>query len=130
MARDGLFFERLAEVHPRYGTPANSVLAVCALGALFAATGTFQALITYVVFVGWIFYGWGGACVFVLRRRHSGAQTFRVPGYPVTPILFVAAAASLVANTVLTQPREAAVGLSALASGVPAFLFWRRRSRS
>lgn len=130
MARDGLFFSRLAQVHPRYGTPAASVLAVCGLAALFAATGTFQTLITYVVFVGWIFYGWGGACVFVHRRRHSGgAGAFRIPGYPLTPILFVAAAAALVANTIVTQPREAAFGLAVLASGVPVYRLWRRPSR-
>lgn len=129
MARDGLFFPRLARVHPGYGTPAASVLAVSALAALFAVTGSFQALITYVVFVAWIFYGWGGACLFVHRRRHpGGAGAFRVPGYPLTPILFVIAAAALVANTLATQPREAGFGLAVLASGVPAYLFWRRRS--
>jgi APA family basic amino acid/polyamine antiporter len=129
MARDGLFFESLAVVHPRFGTPATAVLAVCALGAAFAVTGTFGALITYVVFVGWIFYGWGGLGVFVLRRRQPDQpRPFRVPGYPLTPALFVAAAAALVANTIATQPEQAAVGLLALISGVPAFYVWRRRA--
>jgi APA family basic amino acid/polyamine antiporter len=129
MAKDGLFFSKLAEVHPRFGTPAWAVFANCALGAGFAATGTFQALITYVVFVGWLFYGWGGAAVYVLRRRFPDApRPFRVPGYPVTPALFVAAAAALVVNTIVVAPQQAAIGLLATALGIPVYLVWRRRA--
>jgi APA family basic amino acid/polyamine antiporter len=128
MAKDGLFFRKLAEVHPRFGTPAWSVGANCVLGAAFAATGTFQALITYVVFVAWLFYGWGGAAVYVLRRRQPDApRPFRVPGYPVTPFLFVLAAAALVVNTIAVEPRHAAFGLAVTASGVPVYWFWKGR---
>lgn len=128
MARDGVFFEKLAEVHPRFSTPAWSVAANCALGAAFAATGTFSALITYVVFVGWLFYGWGAAAIYVLRRRSPDApRPFRVPGYPVTPFLFVASAAALVLTTIAVQPERAAVGLLVTASGVPMYQVWRRK---
>ena len=130
MARDGLFFKKLAEVHPRFGTPAWAVGANCVLGALFAATGTFSALITYVVFIAWLFYGWGAVSVYVLRRRFPAApRPFRVPGYPVTPALFVLSAAALVLSTIAMQPERAAVGLLATASGVPMFYVWRSRER-
>lgn len=128
MARDGLFFRRLGEVHPRFGTPALSVAASSAWALVLAATGTFEQLLTYVVFVGWIFYALGAAAVFVLRRRQPDlARPFRVPGYPWTPALFVAASAAIVLNTLATRPSEALAGLGVVALGAPAFLVWRAR---
>jgi APA family basic amino acid/polyamine antiporter len=128
MARDGVFFRRLGEVHPRFGTPALAIGACAIWSMLLAATGTFEQLLTYVVFVGWIFYGLGALSVFAYRRRQPDARRpFRVPGYPVTPILFVAAAAALVANTIVAQPGRAAVGLGVVLLGSPAYLLWTRR---
>ena len=73
MARDGLFFRKLGEVHPRFGTPALSIVVGHARGRWCSpSSGTFEQLLTYVVFVGWIFYGLGAACVFVLRRTEAG----------------------------------------------------------
>jgi APA family basic amino acid/polyamine antiporter len=130
MARDGLFFQKLAEVHPRYRTPAYSIIAGSAWAALLAITGTFEQLLTYVVFAGWIFYGLGAVSIFVHRRRAPDApRPFRVPGYPLTPILFVAAAAAIVLNTLFTQPGRALVGLSAVLVGIPAYLVWRRHAK-
>ncbi len=129
MARDGVFFERLALVSLRTGTPAFAITAVAAWAAVLAATGTFEQLLTYVVFTGWVFYALGGASVILLRRKAPHAiRPFRVPGYPVIPILFVAAAAWLVADTVVTQPGRAALGLGAVLLGTPAFYIWRSRS--
>jgi basic amino acid/polyamine antiporter, APA family len=128
MARDGLFFRRLAAVHPRYGTPAASIVAGTAWAMVLAVSGTFEQLLTYVVFVGWIFYGLGAACVFALRRaRPDAARPFRVPGYPWTPLLFIVAAAALVANTIATQPGRAAVGIGVVLLGLPVYFVWRKR---
>ena len=130
MARDRVFFERLAEVDPRFGTPAIAILAISAWAAVLAVSGTFEQLLTYVVFTGWIFYGLGGLAVVVLRRKEPNtARPFRVPGYPVTPLLFVAAAALLVGNTVVVQPARAAAGIAVMLLGTPAFFLWRARSR-
>jgi len=127
MARDGVFFSRLARVSPRFGTPAVAVIAIAVWSAMLALSGTFEQLLTYVVFTGWIFYGLGGLSVFVYRRtRADSPRPFRVPGYPVTPALFVASAALLVLDTVRTQPLRALVGLGAVLIGTPAFYFWRR----
>ena len=127
MSRDGLFFNKLAEVHPRFGTPAFAIVAGSLWAMLLAATGTFEQLLTYVVFVGWIFYALGALSIFSYRRRNGVPSTYRVPGYPVTPVLFVVAAAAIVINTVFTQPGRAAVGIALVLLGVPAFLFWRSR---
>ncbi|MGH7467226.1 MAG: APC family permease [Longimicrobiales bacterium] len=127
MARDGIFFRKLAEVHPRFKTPAIAVI-VQALWAMgLAATGTFNQLLTYVVFTGWIFYALGAASIFVLRRtRPDIVRPFKVPGYPYTPALFVIASAIIVINTLITQPGLALVGLAFVLSGAPAYLIWRR----
>lgn len=128
MARDGLFFHRLAEVHPRFRTPAFAVLAGSTWAAVLAATGTFEQLLTYVVFSGWLFYALGAACIFVYRRRASEvAVPYRVPGYPWTPLLFILSAAALVINTIATQPVRAAVGLGVVVLGTPVYFIWRSR---
>jgi basic amino acid/polyamine antiporter, APA family len=131
MAQDGIFFARLAEVHPRFGTPAISIVATSLWAMVLAATGTFEQLLTYVVFIGWIFYALGALSIFVYRRREPHApRPFRVPGYPVVPLLFVASAAALVGNTIVAQPVRAAIGLGVVLLGSPAYLVWRRRAAS
>ncbi len=127
MARDGLFFRALGRVHPTHGTPAISIGAMALWSMVLTATGTFQQLLTYAVFTAWIFYALGAATVFVFRRREPQAtRPFRVPGYPVTPALFVIVAAAIVVNTIIAQPLQAGVGLAVVAAGVPAYMVWRR----
>jgi APA family basic amino acid/polyamine antiporter len=129
MARDGLFFKRLSEVHPRFGTPAFAVIAAATWSAVLAASGTFEQLLTYVVFIGWIFYGLAAACVFVYRQRTPNAdRPYRVPGYPFTPAVFIVAAGALVANTIATQPKRALLGLAIVLVGAPVYMIWRRGS--
>lgn len=128
MAQDGVFFRRLAEVHPRYGTPAFAIVASSAWAMLLTATGTFQQLLTYVVFAGWIFYALGALSIFSYRRRWpDSARPFKVPGYPWTPILFVVSAAAIVINTLFTQTTEALIGLGMVVIGTPAFFVWKAR---
>jgi basic amino acid/polyamine antiporter, APA family len=127
MARDQLFFHQLAKIHPRFRTPAFAVLAGSAWAILLAATGTFEQLLTYVVFTGWLFYALGAASIFVYRRRKDpGESGYRVPGYPLTPLLFIVAAGALVLNTMVTQIGRAAIGLGIVILGVPAYYWWRR----
>ncbi|HEX9279750.1 MAG TPA: amino acid permease [Gemmatimonadales bacterium] len=129
MARDGLFFRRLAEVHPRFGTPAIAVAVSAAWAAVLAASGSFEQLYRFVVFTSWIFFALGAAAVFVYRRRWPDApRPFRTPGYPLTPALFIISAAAIVANTLIKQPTQGLYGLGIVATGVPAYFIWRRRS--
>lgn len=130
MAKDGLFFERLAHVHPRFGTPALAIVAGSIWSAVLALTGTFEQLLTYVVFIGWIFYALAAASVFAYRRRQPDLiRPYRVPGYPVTPLLFILAAAVLVANTIITQPARSALGLGIVLVGLPAYFLWSRNRK-
>ncbi len=131
MARDGLFFRSLSEVHARFGTPALAVAASAAWAMVLALSGTFEQLFTYVVFASWIFTALAAASVFVLRRQRPDApRPFRVPGYPVTPALFIAAAAAIVMNTIVARPVQAMIGLGIVATGVPAYFVWKRRPSS
>lgn len=127
MAKDRLFFERLASVHPRFGTPAFAIATSSAWAIVLAATGTFEQLLTYVVFAGWLFYALGAMSIFVYRRRApNAARPFSVPGYPLTPALFILAALAIVLNTIVVQPGRALVGIGLVLAGVPAYWFWRK----
>lgn len=130
MAQDKLLFAKFADVHPRFGTPAVAIIAACVWAAVLALSGTFDQLLTYVIFIGWIFYALGAAAVIVLRvRKPDAVRPYRVPGYPFTPILFVLAAIVIVGNQILTEPRQSAIGLGMVLLGAPAYWWWNRGVR-
>ncbi len=131
MAADGLFFKRLAEVHPRFGTPALAIVSSSIWSIVLALSGTFDELLTYVIFVGWIFYALAGASIFVYRRRQPNHhRPYRVPGYPWTPIIFVLTAGAIVANTIIAEPKNAAIGLGITFLGAPAYFIWKSRKKT
>lgn len=130
MAKDGVFFQTLARVHPRFGTPALAIIASAAWSALLALTGTFEQLLTYVVFAGWAFYALAAASIFVYRRRRPDApRPFRTPGYPVTPAVFIAVSSAIVVNTLVSRPTQALLGLGIVLLGTPAYLWWSKGDR-
>jgi APA family basic amino acid/polyamine antiporter len=131
MARDRLFFAKLAEVHPKFGTPAGAILVTAFWSSVLVLTGTFETLLTYVVFMSWVWFALAALSIFWYRARQPDLpRPFRTPGYPVTPILFVISALVIVVNTVVAQPRQSLIGLGITALGIPAYLFWSRRSVS
>src|SRR5262249_32758461 len=124
---DGLFFARLGGVHRRWGTPHAAILAIAAGAIAFVLSGTFDQIITYFVFVMWLFYALTGVALFRLRRTEPHApRPFRTPGYPAVPALFVAASAAMLASVVSTSKRESLVGFGLVLAGVPAYDLWRR----
>jgi len=131
MARDGVFFQKLGEVHPRFGTPAFAVGAGAAVAAIYSLVGTFQQLLGYVVFVAWIFYAIAAACVIRFRTtRADWPRPFKVPGYPITPLIFILSAAAIVGNTIVQQPwKQTAIAFGIMGAGIPAFLLWKSRKR-
>lgn len=129
MARDGVFFAKLGEVHPKFGTPAFAVGAGAIVAAIYSLVGTFQQLLGYVVFVAWIFYAIAAACVIRFRTtRADWPRPFKVPGYPVTPLIFILSAAAIVGNTIVEQPwQQTAIAFAIMGAGIPAFLVWKSR---
>jgi basic amino acid/polyamine antiporter, APA family len=130
MAGDGLFFKRVAQVHPRFHTPAFAIVAQSLWAVvLILFWGTFENLISYVVFTDWIFFGLAAASVFVFRRRNPDAhRASRVPLYPLTPLFFVGMSAWFVAVTLVQRPAQAWAGLAFLALGVPVYFYWRKQA--
>ena len=129
MSRDRVFFARLADVHPRFGTPAAAIGSTALWSSVLVLSGTFEQLLTYVVFMSWLWFALAALAIFTFRRREPDAERpFRAPGYPLTPILFVLAALVIVINTVVAQPVQSLVGLGLAILGVPAYLVWRPKS--
>lgn len=127
MARDGVFFRPMGRVHSKYGTPAVAIVAAAAWAAVLAASGTFDVLLKYVIFVGWLFYGLGGLALIALRRKQPDAvRPFKVPGYPITPIAFALSGFAIVVNTVYSDPSRGLIGLGAAAAAIPVYYLWRR----
>ncbi|HEY6928136.1 MAG TPA: APC family permease, partial [Thermoanaerobaculia bacterium] len=128
MARDGLLFRRFGHVHPRWRTPSDAILLQGIWSSLLVVfIGGFSQLFTYVIFGGWIFYGLAVLGVIALRRKEPALlRPYRVPGYPLVPLLFAAGAVFLVVNTLVTTPRESSIGLAFIALGIPLFAVWRR----
>src|SRR6266540_3030069 len=128
MAADGVFFQRLAVLHPVYRTPTAAIVALAGFAILLALTGTFGQLVDYVTFGDWIFFGLTAAALFVYRKRDQSPTTgFRVPAYPAPVIIFVLAAAYVVFSSIVSNPRNAAIGAGLIGLGIPAFLYWRSR---
>ena len=134
MAADGLFFRFAARVHPRHHTPSGGILLQAVWAIVLVVSGTYGQLLDYVVFADWIFFGLIVCTVFVYRRRDAAGQdggkpvTYRTPGYPLLPALFVLCAGYVVISVVWSNPRNALLGLVIMALGIPAFLFWRKSS--
>ncbi len=130
MAADGLFFSRLAVLHPVHRTPGAALVLLAGWAVVLTFSGTFAQLVDYVAFGDWIFFGLTVAGLFVYRARDGAGEegAFRVPGYPWTPALFVAAAMLVVASAVLSNPGNALIGAGLLALGVPVYGYWRWRN--
>jgi basic amino acid/polyamine antiporter, APA family len=131
MARDGLFFRSIGIVHPKYFTPANSIMAMSAWSMVLILSGGYDQLFTYVIFASWILYGMATASVIVLRRKRPDMpRPYKAVGYPVIPIVFVLVAAALIVSTLQKSPRESLLGLAIMATGIPFYLHWKRKLTS
>jgi len=130
MAVEGKFFRWAARVHPKYDAP-NFVLVVQGIWcAILALSGTFIQLAGYVVFVSFLFYAMSCGAVMVLRRREPAmARPYRAWGYPVTPIVFIAFSLYLIANTIVAQPKDSAIGAGLLIAGLPIYWYYKGKLR-
>jgi basic amino acid/polyamine antiporter, APA family len=138
MARDGLFFRGAGEIHPRYQTPAKSIIAQAVWSGLLVLSGGAEALTTYTGFAVVLFAGVSVVSLFVLRQREPDApRPFRAWGYPVAPAIFAIASLAIVLNALyadLVVPvmtgaawGPAAAGLIIIGLGIPLYFFFSRR---
>jgi APA family basic amino acid/polyamine antiporter len=127
-AKDGLLFHRFATVHPKHTTPSYSIWAQTIWSCLLAATGSYEALITYAAFTSWLFYALTAAGLFLLRKRRPDAERpYKVWGYPWTPAIFILVSSAFVLNTMIASPGPAFSGIGLIALGIPYYLWLDRK---
>jgi basic amino acid/polyamine antiporter, APA family len=128
MARDNTFFKSAARVHPKYKTPAASILAQAAFSIVLVLTGSLDSIANYVGFAITLFAGTAVAAVFVLRAREPNApRPFKAFGYPWTPAIFVLASLAIVVNAFYSDPRVSITGTVIILAGIPLYYFFKSR---
>ena len=127
MARDGLLFRWIGDIHPEYRTPHRAIILQAAWASILVATGTFRELFTRVVYTEWIFFALMAAGLVLLRRRKDLQRGYEIWGYPVLPAIFVLSSLAIVANQVVINPRESLEGLSLVLIGLPVYYIWLRK---
>ncbi len=130
MARDGLLFRWVGDIHPTFRTPHRAIVIQAVWSSILVATGTFRVLFTRVVYTEWIFFALMAAGLVLLRRRRDLKRDYEVWGYPVMPAIFVVSSLAIVANQVATDPGESAFGLSLVLVGLPVYYLWTRNGKS
>jgi basic amino acid/polyamine antiporter, APA family len=130
MAQDGVFFKRMAVVHPKWRTPAFSLIGQGVWAALLTVSGRYDQLYTYVIFGMLLSYTMTVIGLFVLRRKRPDMpRPYRCTGYPWLPAIYVLIAGAWTINTVLTRPKESIAGMLIMLAGVPGFLYWKWSNR-
>lgn len=128
MAEDRLFFRRLAEVHARFATPWASIVLAAGLGIIYVSVREFAELADQFIIGIWPFYALGVAATFVLRRKRADlARPYRAWGYPLVPMLFLAAALYLLGDYMISEPLLFFADVGVVLTGVPVYLWWERR---
>ena len=125
MGEDGLFFRAVARLHPRYRTPNTALLLLAGWAIVLALSGSYGQLLDYATFGDWLACAVGVATLFWYRRRDDGSASFKVPGYPWLPLLFIGTVAWVVVMTMRDNPRNAGIGALIMVAGVPVYLVWR-----
>jgi len=130
MAQDGVFFKRMAIIHPKWRTPAFSLIGQGLWAALLTLSGRYDQLYTYVIFGMVLSYTLTVIGLFVLRwKRPDVPRPYRCTGYPWLPGIYVLVGVAWTLNTILTRPTEAFWGATIVLIGVPGYLYWKRSSR-
>ena len=127
MARDNRFFKQAAIIHPKFQSPANALIIQCIWACILTFSGTFNQLITYIIFASWIFYGMSAGAVIILRKKKPDMERpYQIPFYPWIPIIFILFAIFLTVNTILEAPRDAAIGSGLILAGLPLYYYWKK----
>ncbi len=131
MAQDGVFFRRMANIHPKWRTPAVSLIGQGIWGAVLTLSGRYDQLYTYVIFGMVLSYTLTVVGLFVLRwKKPDIPRPYRCTGYPWLPAIYVLVGGAWTLNTIVTRPIEALGGGAIILLGVPCYLYWKRKSHT
>jgi APA family basic amino acid/polyamine antiporter len=126
MAREKMFFPRIAKIN-NANVPSNSLLWQGIWASVLVLSGTFDQLTDMIIFAVFIFYAATTLGVFILRKRMPDAhRPYKVWGYPVVPAIFILFCIGLFFNTIVTRPREAAIGMILILSGIPVYFLLKK----
>jgi len=130
MADDGLFFKKIADVHPKFRTPINAIITQSVWSiVLLLFWGTFEDLITYTVSVEWIFFTLAAIGIFIFRKKLKNAdRPYKTFGYPITPLIFICINTWFVINILIRKPLHMGIGIGFLILGIPVYLFFKRKN--
>jgi APA family basic amino acid/polyamine antiporter len=129
MARDGYFFAFAGRTQPVFHTPGGALIFQGCIAILLVLTGTYQELYSFEMFAVWVFFVLIAIALVRLRRQEPAlARSYRVWGYPWTPLAFAVAAAAIAANLWLDRPVRSSIGLAVILLGIPFFIFWHRQT--
>ncbi|MCX7798505.1 MAG: amino acid permease [Melioribacter sp.] len=126
MSRAKLFFKGLGKVHPNFGTPSAALIIQGVWSCILVLSGSFDTITDYVMFASWLFYMLGAFGVIILRKKMPDeVRPYKVWGYPYTPLIFVFAAFLFLVNSIVSDTKDAMMGLILISSGIPFYLFWK-----
>ena len=127
MAKDKLFFSKAADVHPKFHTPGNAIMIQGFWAAVLVLSGTFEEIITLVVFVNFMMWIAASSTVFVLRKKQPELERpYKVWGYPYVPAFFIIFSSAIMINTFFESPQQSLMGIGLTLLGIPAYLYWKK----
>ena len=127
MAKDKLFFSKAADVHPKFHTPGNAIMIQGLWASVLALSGTFEEIITLVVFVNFMMWIAASSTVFVLRKKQPELERpYKVWGYPYVPAFFIIFSSAIMINTFFESPQQSLMGIGLTLLGIPAYLYWKK----
>jgi len=130
MAQDGVFFKRMAVIHPKWRTPAFSLIGQGVWAAALTLSGRYDQLYTYVIYGMVLSYTLTVIGMFLLRwKRPDIPRPYRCTGYPWLPAIYVLIGTTWTLNTIITRPTEAFWGTAIVLIGIPGYLYWKRSNR-
>ena len=131
MAKDRLFFRKLAWVHPTTRVPVPAIVLQGIVAIVIALSGRYDKILNYVTVISLLFLSLAAGALMIFRKRATGnpSEGVRVPGHPVTTMVFIAVNLTVVVNTSFAFPLDTAAGFGLLLAAVPVFFLLRRWER-
>jgi len=131
MAKDGLFFKGAAKLHPKYKTPAHSLIMQCIWTCILCISGSYGQLLDYIIFAVLVFYILTIAGLFILRvKRPDAPRPYRAIGYPVLPAIYILMAVFIDIVLLRYKPQYTWPGLLIVLLGIPVYYVWSRKNRA